>query len=233
MNDSMQALWLDSFQSHVATTKANSGTDPRGWAKAGRATKDKPDGENLDWWEVEGLRQLEAYASWLDTTDWVFVDFDGIPGIEFPIDVAFGSQRVRGFIDAIMVTPEGQMVVIDHKTGSRTPDSLLQVGLYAAALEVMGYPRPALGCFWMTRKGIHTDPESLERYTPKFWEDMFSMFHRGLQADVFIPNVGSHCNTCSVRDACAAVGGVDAWKFDRMHPAYTDLQMQDTNKEEK
>lgn len=225
----LESIWSDTLTGYVEATVMASGMQPGAWAKVGRSTKDKPEGEDLTWWEADGLRQLQSYDKWLKRTEWKFVAFDGVPGIEFPVEAKFGSHTVKGFIDAIMVNPEGQMICVDHKTGSRTPDSMLQMGLYAASLEAMGLPRPDLGCFWMTRKGGPTDPEPLDRYTVKFFTDMFDMFDKAVAQDIFIPHVGQYCRGCSVRDACYAVGGVDAYKFDRLHPSYRDLQSQDTN----
>jgi hypothetical protein len=39
-----------------------------------------------------------------------------------------------------------------------------------------------------------------------------------------LPNVSGHCRTCGVKDACYANGGVDAYIYDPMHPAYKPTQ---------
>lgn len=220
MNIDLPDLWSASLRTTVTQVEAATGVESAAWRTAGRATKAKPKGDDLTFWAEDGLRQLQAYVDWTQQTDWTLASFDGAPAIELAVSCEFGDVKVRGFIDSVWALPTGEMVVVDYKTGSRTPDSLLQLGLYAASLEVMGFPRPSLGSFWMTRDGQMTSPESLDRYTPKFWADMFRMFASAVEGDIFIPNVGMHCRTCGVRDACAAVGGTDAWRYDPMHPSY-------------
>ena len=219
--------WLSTLDRTVSAKVEQTGFDLSAWRIAGRPTKDKPHGEDIEFGTESGLAQLHGYSLWLASTDWTLVDFDGEPAVELPVSCHFGDIPVRGFIDGVWATPDGELVVVDYKTGSRTPDSLLQLGLYAASLEQMGYPRPSLGAFYMTRKGEMTKPESLDRYTAHFWEQMFSLFSRAVQEDIFLPNVAQNCRTCGVRDACAAVGGVDAYRYDPLHPAFTSLQ--DTN----
>ena len=216
----LEQAWLSALDATVAKKVDETGYDLAQWRTAGRPTKAKPNGEDLDFWKEDGLGQLHAYSLWLSTTDWTLVDFDGEPAVEMPVSCTFGDVPVRGFIDGIWATPEGQLVIVDYKTGSRTPDSLLQLGLYAASLEQMGYPRPPLGAFYMTRKHEMTKPESLDRYTVHFWEQMFGLFSKAVEEDIFLPNVGQSCRTCGVRDACAAVGGVDAYRYDPLHPAF-------------
>ena len=222
------AEWRKALDDLVAATQARTQTDASTWATAGRATKDKPNGDDLDFWRKEGVSQLEGYLEWLNSTDWVFADIDGEPMIEFKVEATFGGVPVKGVIDGCMVTPDGELGALDWKTGSRTPESSIQLGLYAACLERMGYPRPSFGAYFMTRKKIMTPPESLDRYTPYYFDQQFSMFRKAVENEIFIPDVASHCRTCSVRNACFAAGGTDAYIYDPMHPAYKPKQ--DTNK---
>lgn len=220
--------WRKALDDLVAATQARTQTEVSSWATAGRATKDKPNGDDLDFWRKAGEEQLQGYLKWLHSTDWVFADIDGEPMIEFPVQAEFGGVPVKGIIDGCMVTPDGELGALDWKTGSRTPESSIQLGLYASALEVMGYPRPTFGAYFMTRKGVLTEPESLEKYTVHYFNEMFGMFRKAVEMEIFIPDVASHCRTCSVRNACFAVGGTDAYIYDPMHPAYKPKQ--DTNK---
>lgn len=219
--------WRKALDDLVARTVARTQTDTSNWAKAGRSTKDRPNGDDLDFWRKSGEQQLESYVKWLNETDWVFADIDGEPMIEFKVQAEFGGVPVKGVIDGCMVTPDGELGCLDWKTGSRTPESSMQLGLYASSLEVMGYPRPSFGAYFMTRKGLLTDRVSLDQYSVHYFNELFGMFRQAVEMEIFIPDVSGHCRTCSVRDACYAVGGTDAYIYDPMHPAYQPKQ--DTN----
>jgi len=212
----MTDTWHGIFDAEVAKADAS-----LGWRTAGRPSKAHPDGEDISWWREKGEEHLATYEAWLAQTDWVIPSFDGEPAIELPVAVEIEGQSIRGFIDAVFVTGDGEMVVLDYKTGSRTPDSLLQLGLYATCLELMGYPRPSKGCFYMTRKATVTTPESLDRFDAAFWGSILTDFRTALEAGIFLPNVGSNCPKCGVRDYCYAVGGVSAYLVDPLHPAYS------------
>jgi hypothetical protein len=43
---------------------------------------------------------------------------------------------------------------------------------------------------------------------------MFTQFQRGLDAEIFLPNIGMNCNTCGVKEYCYAVGGQLAKIYD-------------------
>jgi hypothetical protein len=217
-------IWRKEFDDLVARTAARTQTDPNMWRTAGRPTKANPNGFGLDWWMESGVEQLEKYAAWLEATDWVFMEVDGEPVVEFSVEVEFGGIPVKGFIDAVMVTPAGEVVLIDYKTGARTPESHIQLGLYAASLERMGLPRPSVGAYYMTRKGEMSDPEPLGQFTQQLWDSLFSQFKKAVDSDIFIPNVSGHCRTCGVANACYAAGGTDAYIYDPMHPAYKPTQ---------
>lgn len=224
---SIAQTWRKALDDLVASTAARTQTDPNLWRTAGRPSKANPNGYDLDWWMQSGAEQLEKYSAWLESTDWIFMEVDGEPMVEFPVETQFGGIPVKGYVDAVMVNPPGEGVLIDYKTGSRTPESTIQLGLYAASLERMGLPRPTLGAFYMTRKGEMTEPVSLDQFTVHFWDGMFSQFKQAVDSDIFIPNVSGHCRTCGVANACYAAGGTDAYIYDPMHPAYKPLQ--DTN----
>ena len=218
----LTALWTQTLNAEVLRVTDATGYQPKVWRSAGRPTKDKPRGEDIEWWEQSGAEQLGTYQAWLDSTDWRFAVYDGVPAIEFPVECAFGDVTVRGFIDAVFVTPDGEVVIVDYKSGSRTPDSFAQLSLYSACLGQMGYPIPTLGSYWMTRKGTMTEPTDLQRMDAQYWTNIVRQFKTAVDADIFLPNVGSHCFSCGVRDACYAAGGIDSYKYDPLHPAYQE-----------
>jgi RecB family exonuclease len=123
------------------------------------------------------------------------------------VQVEFDDVLVKGYIDRVFINPNGELVVIDLKSGSRTPDSSLQLGVYANGMTRNFGVTPSIGAYYMTRKGDLADTRSLMHYTHEVLGDWFSAAKRGIEAEVFIPHVGPFCGTCSVRDFCTAQGG--------------------------
>jgi hypothetical protein len=67
-------------------------------------------------------------------------------GIELTLEARVGDMRLRGIIDRLDLTPDGDLVVVDYKTG-RAPSpayeqaKLIGVHIYALlCLEVLGRP---------------------------------------------------------------------------------------------
>lgn len=224
-------MWANCLAEEVERVQGlNPDTPTDHWRKAGRTTKEKPNGEDLTWWMEEGQRQLDTYAKWLSETNWEFVEFNGEPLIEFNVSGNLGDNYTKGFIDSVMTDGENTMLV-DYKSGSRTPFGLMQLGVYRILLRNLTGVDATHGVFWMTRKGEPTDPAPLDRYTNDYVVNLFSQFHAAVDNQVFIPKEGSHCWSCDVRSACYIQGGVDSYLYDPDHPKYNDLRLQEPNTE--
>lgn len=197
------------------------------WRKAGRVTKDKPNKEDWDWWLTEGKRQVVDYQRFLKSSGWKLLVHDEKLMAEFETTAEFGGLVVKGFLDAIMYNPNGQLRCIDYKSGTRVPASKTQLGLYSAALkrtlglEVNG------GAYFMTRKGEMTEEFDLNRYTPEYFDAIFSRAKIALDNDIFIPNPGEACHMCDVSDYCYAAGGGLSWQWDPDHPQYTSINLEE------
>ena len=65
-------------------------------------------------------------------------------GIELTLEARVGGMRLRGILDRLDLTPEGDLVVVDYKTG-RAPSPAFEqpklVGVHIYALVVSGGPR--------------------------------------------------------------------------------------------
>ena len=216
----LQDLWHQALANQVNRVQMSSpDTKTDHWRRAGRPTKAKPEGENLAWWKEEGVRQLEVYSEWLRNTDMRFVEFNGDPLIEFNVSGMLGERYVKGYIDSVMWDGE-KNILIDYKSGSRTPFGLMQLGVYRILLKNLTGIDATHGMFWMTRKGEPTEPAELSRYTNEYVSKIFSQFHCAVENEVFIPNEGNHCFSCDVRSACYVQGGVHAYQWDPDHPSY-------------
>jgi len=124
------------------------------WRKAGRTTKANPDGEDESWWLEEGRRMLDSWVQFrTGQLGWsIWTTPDGKPAIEISMTPHMGDVPVQMGIDRVMVTPDGELVIVDLKTGKYTPSSDLQLALYAVGMEKTFGIRPKYGTYWMARQ---------------------------------------------------------------------------------
>jgi len=187
------------------------------WYASGRRSRAYPDKHGEQWWMDNGPEMLEGYVRWRAQTGWKIPSFDGIPAIELPIEVDLGlGIGLRGAVDRVFELPNGELLVWDGKSGERTPESDLQLSIYAVGMEAQYGVRPTYGGYYMARTAQMAGPYELQRLTAPVILDMFQQFLRGVEAKVFLPHVTAMCVSCGVRRACLAYGGPEAEKYDRL-----------------
>ena len=202
------AIWQEAFTNQIAEVEAKSGTNPQDCRRGGRSSKANPDKENGAWWDENGKRMFFDFINvWQESHFEIWQTPQGIPGIEIEFNNMFGEVPIKAFADLIAVTPAGELAVVDFKTGAYTPDSAMQLGVYACCMEMTFGIRPTVGYFYSARKAEFEEATGLDRWTIPVFTEMFSQFERGLQAEIFLPNIGMSCSTCGVKDYCYAVGG--------------------------
>ena len=209
-------VWDTVWHDQVNRLLQDSGVPTDEWRAAGRATKDKPNKEDGQWWKVDGLEQIKGYRDWLVNqyqAGMVVFDDDNGPWVERGMTVPVGGVLTKMFVDAVFVMPGGELIVVDHKTGSRAPDPQ-QLRLYAYGMELAGFPRPSLGAYYMTRKRELTAPSVLDPGMDKVLDDVFMNVDGAIRAGVFPANVSSMCGSCGVNKFCAAYGGSEAHNWD-------------------
>lgn len=170
---------------------------------------------NLEWWADNGHALVGNWLAWRRETRWdIWETPAGQRAIELELNVVLpGDIPVKMFIDRMFVTPVGELVVVDLKTGSRMPEMPEQLGLYATGVEMTwgSLHRPAWGYWWDANKGTHSKPFDLSMYTPRYFSEMYTEAAAGINAGCFLPKPANNCaNWCSVARFCAAVGGADA-----------------------
>jgi len=214
--DSLSDEWDKALDEQVARLVEETGVPTEEWRAGGRATKDKPNKEDGVWWRHDGYHQLIAYIGWIMQAyaDGVVIYADQAgPWIERGVNVTIGNVPVKMFLDLVVVLPGGELMVIDHKSGSRLPLPG-QLRLYAYGMAAAGHPRPSLGAYYMTRKAELSAPWSLpDTYDPVL-DDLFSNVDASIRAEIFPPHLGSHCGACGVAKFCAAYGGAEAPNYD-------------------
>ena len=177
----------------------------------GRATKAYPDKENEAWWMANGPVMLTDYVKWRESSKWSILSLkDDFVEMEFEISLpreGGDDIAIKGYIDRVFVTPEGETVVCDLKTGNYAPASTTQLGVYAVAIAEKYGINPMLGCYYMSRKGEPTEMRSLIHYTPQLLSYWLGSFVDSVRDERFIPHVTSMCQSCMVAPSCYAVGG--------------------------
>ncbi|WP_367135763.1 PD-(D/E)XK nuclease family protein [Saccharothrix sp. HUAS TT1] len=169
-----------------------------------------PNKKDYDWWLVYGPLYVEKWLAWKEASDWkIAILPDGNVGIEVMINDPMADDAFLGFIDRVYVTPAGQVVIVDLKTGS-VPMSSLQLGSYSVGLWRKYGLFAEWGAYWMASDGELTPLKDLTAYSDEYIDEQYAMAWRGIRNGVFLPNVTSLCNGCGVRDYCRAVGGLRA-----------------------
>lgn len=218
MLDQLAERWTTIFEETVARTERYSGVPADQWRAGGRRTKLNPDGEDLAFWKEEGLRQVEEYLAWYHKSGWHIATMpDGKPGIEWEAEVPFGGRPVKLIVDAIYQAGNS-LVVVDYKTGSRTPYGVMQIGLYASAIERVYGVRPKWGAFYMSRKAALSDLVDLSPWSMDFFDYEFAAVNAFIDTGFFPANVGDHCGFCGFTDFCVAVNGSKSSEYPLSQP---------------
>jgi DNA helicase-2/ATP-dependent DNA helicase PcrA len=92
-----------------------------------------------------------------------FVLDSGEPATELPFTLKVNGTLVRGRIDAVYVTDDGTLEIVDFKTGEVPERSFGQLELYAEALREL---KIAEGPVKLTFAYLRTGKEESETYTP-------------------------------------------------------------------
>lgn len=174
-----------------------------------------PNKQDLEWWLTYGPQMVEQWRRFQEESGWqIAIMPDGALGIELDFEIEISGVPVRGSIDRVMLTPEGEIVIVDIK-GGRT-SAVMQLGTYALAVsEVYGLDAE-WATFWQPRLEDEAHPlgKYWREHMPSYPWDQLKAIYAGtmdsISRGVFLPNVGSSCSGCTVRDSCWANGGAQA-----------------------
>ena len=202
-------IWNKSWNAEVEEIKQYKGEhyDFTTLRQTKRTTKANPDGENVAWWFENGKKFLESWIEWRKNSGWkIWESPTGEPGIELVMELEVGGIPFKGAIDRIFVTPEGELVILDLKTGQRTPTTELQLQVYACMMERALGIRPSYGVYWMARQGSTSIPTSLDKFTLRKLDEMVSLFQKARENNLYLPNFEG-CKLCSYQEHCYWVDG--------------------------
>lgn len=158
----------------------------------------------------EGKDQVLAYLEYIETSgEAIWIAPDGRLAVELEIEFTLSDVRVIVYIDQVVISPDGRLVVRDLKTGS-SYNSPIQLGVYDLALEAQYGIRAFWGDFWLAKKAKPDTPTDLRPYTRERVGAWFAQMDRGVKEGIFIPSPSDKCrNLCGVSQWCTAVGGTE------------------------
>ena len=138
-----------------------------------------------------------------------------VAGTELMLETKTGSLTLRGIIDRLDLDQDGNLIVVDYKTG-RAPGANFEYGklggvqFYAFLCEqVLGRRPVAVKLLYLQEPmSISTVPseqsiKGLQVKTSAIWNAV----EKACDREDFRPNPGKLCNWCSFQDFCPAKGG--------------------------
>lgn len=173
------------------------------WLHAPRVTTE----DDIATRRIRGVEQLRNYVKFAEENPFGIKAIDDYTlALEVPFEVEIGGVLVKGAIDQILLDFDG-VEVRDLKTGNRESANL-QLGVYTHVVEkIFGWPvKKASYYYAKDNKVVTLSRKDLDRYDDVYLSELFQALRRGIENDVYIPNPGSHCTLCPVRDYCREMG---------------------------
>ena len=136
-------------------------------------------------------------------------------GIELRLSADAGPLALRGVIDRLDLRDDGELVVVDYKTG-RAPSinweqkSLAGVHFYSFLCEQVLGRRPAVIRLMYLSSGetIEATPSAQSvRFITTRTTAVWQAVERACQTEDFRPRPGAICQSCSFQQWCPAFGG--------------------------
>jgi putative RecB family exonuclease len=136
-------------------------------------------------------------------------------GVEVTLEARLGDLRLRGIIDRLDLTPEGELVVVDYKTG-RAPSLAFEqsklVGVHIYALlcaEVLGRRPVEVRLLHLKEPTAIIARPSEQGISGQRQKALavWSAVERACQSEDFRPQTGPLCKFCRFQEFCPAFGG--------------------------
>jgi len=136
-------------------------------------------------------------------------------GIELTLEAQLGDVRLRGILDRLDRTPDGELVVIDYKTGRAPGPAFVQgklTGVQTYALlcqEVLGRRPVQVKLLHLKEPTVITAEPSEQGLRGQRTKTLavWSAIERACRNEDFRPKTGPLCRFCRFRDFCPAYGG--------------------------
>lgn len=136
-------------------------------------------------------------------------------GVELTLEARLGGVRLRGILDRLDRTPDGDLVVVDYKTGRAPGEQFMQgklIGVQTYALlcqEVLGQRPVQVKLLHLKEPTVITaEPtdQGLRGQRTKALA-LWSAIERACEHEDFGPKTGPLCKFCRFQEFCPAFGG--------------------------
>jgi hypothetical protein len=207
---SLKDTWERAWRYELAVATKNGEVSLSDIRQSSRTTKANPDGENVSWWYENGYEFFKSWVTWRENSAWkIWTLPNGEPAIEVSLEVEFGGIPFKGAIDRVFELENGELIILDLKTGARTPSTDFQLEVYACMLERTYGIRPQWGCYWMARTGQTSMAVDLSKFTLKKLDTVVAQFHKARENNIYLPNFDG-CKMCSLQEHCEYKSGEKA-----------------------
>jgi putative RecB family exonuclease len=159
---------------------------------------------------ADAATMVERYFAMEDPTS-----FEPV-GLELKLEAPLGSLRLRGIIDRLDLTPEGELIVVDYKTG-RVPSQQQEmarlggVHFYSFLCEAIFGQRPKEVRLMYLGKDAQiitaTPTEQSTAGLRKKLTAIWTAVERACENNDFRPRPSMLCNWCSFKEYCPSYGG--------------------------
>jgi hypothetical protein len=184
-------IWNDAWYKQVKEDEELHG-DMNSWEYIKR--------EDMSWWYGEGLWMLDRWIEFRSNGWGIYKDY-----IEKQYEVPLVDTVVKMAIDRVMTDYDGNIVLLDIKTGASSQRHPLQLATYAWALRKIDGLEVDKAGFWDARTG-HVTTWNLEHLATEQIETIYSEFDRSRKAEIYLPNL-NNCGRCGVLSYCKFMNG--------------------------
>ena len=159
--------------------------------------------EDETWWRFKGLEMLINYRDWRKQSPWKIANINNTPAIEIGLIPSISTGKpVKMFLDRVFMNNDGDLVIVDLKTGKSTPRTPLQLAFYAWGLSLLpdNPIKVTKGCYYNLRSNKMTETFDLGRHK-NMVDALLTRFQLAVENDVYVPNT-ENCDTCGVQQSC-------------------------------
>jgi len=196
-DNQLEHLWSEAFDQEV-NEAFQAWPEDGEWLAVGRRGAE----QGYAYWGARGLAAVKAWQDWrLDPERTLLLE-----SVEEEILVPLPSGvTLKGYIDRVFKDPDtGEYHVCDIKSGTKRPDSGLQLGFYKIGYEAKYPGRLVTSASWWMAKDSQDFPVPVDHFTVELIDKWVQAYYRGVANEVFIPNVSGACFHCSLKAACSA-----------------------------
>lgn len=205
------ALWSEYWDRQLKTELADERSgeyQPEDFYTSGRVSKEWPNKEDPSWWAKKGPGFVKSWITYRDNCGMdIWVTPTGEPAIELPVPANRGDLELVQVIDRVFIDQEGDLRILDLKSGSQSPAWPRQLALNNLGLDQQFGVKARWGGFWSARKGA-VEWEDLRIYDDDWMWEQVRMAREIRDQQLFLAQPTNLCKSaCGVRPYCKAMAG--------------------------